>query len=78
MKKTIIKVVTVLGVLVMVAIVWTFTLGPNGVVKEGGMALAERVEEIFSGIGLDVDLTGMYEDAFEGSGGTGTDDDIIY
>ena len=78
MKKTIVKVVTILGVLVIVAIAWTFTLGPNGVAKNAGASLAGRVDSIFEGIGLDLGLEEMYVNAFEGSGGTGVDDDIIY
>ena len=78
MKKTITKVVGVLAVLVLVAIIWTFTLGPNGAVKNVGASLAGRVDDIFKGIGLDTNLEDIYTDAFEGSGGTGVDDDVIY
>lgn len=78
MSKTIKKVVGVLATLVIIAIAWTFILGPNGVAKNVGSSLAGRVDDIFSGIGLDTDLQGMYEDAFEGSGREGVDDEIVY
>ena len=78
MSKTIRKVVIVLGTLVVIAIAWTFILGPNGVAKNVGSSLAGRVDDIFSSIGLDTDLQGMYEGAFDGSGGTGVDDDVVY
>lgn len=78
MKKIITKVVIILGVLVVVAVGWTFILGPNGVARNVGASLAGRVDDIFEGIGLDTNLEDMYIDAFEGSGGDGTDDDIIY
>ena len=78
MKKTIMKVVLVLGVLVIIAIGWTFILGPNGAARNVGASLAGRVDDIFETIGLDTGLEDMYIDAFEGSGGDGVDDDVIY
>lgn len=78
MSKTIKKVVIILGTLVVVAILWTFILGPNGVAKTVGASLAGRVDDIFEGIGLDTDLEGIYTNAFSGSGGTGVDDDVVY
>lgn len=78
MSKTIRKVVIILGTLVVVAILWTFILGPNGVAKKVGSSLAGRVDGIFKSIGLDTGLQDMYEDAFDGSGGTGVDDDVVY
>lgn len=78
MSKTIKKVVIVLATLIVIAIAWTFILGPNGVAKNVGSSLAGRVDDIFSSIGLDTDLQGMYEDAFEGSSAGDGDGEVIY
>lgn len=78
MKKTIMKVVLILGTLVVIAIGWTFILGPNGVASTVGASLAGRVDDIFETIGLDTNLEDMYTNAFSGSGGDGVDDDVIY
>lgn len=78
MSKTIKKVVLILATLVVIAILWTFVLGPNGVLKTVGASVAARVDDIFEGIGLDTDLEGIYTNAFEGSGGTGVDDAVEY
>lgn len=75
MSKTIKKVVIILGTLVLVALLWTFVLGPNGVAKTVGASLAGRVDDIFDSIGLKVDLEGIYTDAFEGSADGGIEVD---
>lgn len=74
MKKTIVKVVGVIGVLVVVALAWTFILGPDGVASTVGASVAGKVDSVFDGIGLDTDLEGMYTKSFDSQGTA----DIVY
>ena len=78
MSKTVKKVVIILGTLVVIAILWTFILGPNGVASTVGASLMQRVDTIFEGIGLDTNLADMWDDSFDSAGDEGVDADIIY
>lgn len=74
MKKTIIKVVVVIATLAIVALAWTFILGPSGVARGVGASVMNKIDSVFNSMGLTTDLEGMYTDSFDAQNTT----DIVY